>query len=187
MTSIIDNIKINWVDNMLNVSDKKYDLIILSHVMQEIDDGAEICRVLDILWRSLKPDGMFLLIEPGSPKGSRQIHDARQIFITRREFPQFENYVYKSDVSTANIIAPCPHDGACPLAKDKLNWCHFSQIVQRWPKEVFPYHQREHPEKSEKFSYLLLKNGNTPRSIGLREDRSSYDYITQSYFWSRVI
>lgn len=71
MTSIIDNIKINWVDNMLNVSDKKYDLIILSHVMQEIDDGAEICRVLDILWRSLKPDGMFLLIEPGSPKGSR--------------------------------------------------------------------------------------------------------------------
>lgn len=91
MSSIITEIEINWVDNMLNVSEQKYDLIILSHVMQEIDDGPEICRILDILWRCLKPDGMFLLIEPGSPKGFRYIHDAREIFINRRMFPQFEN------------------------------------------------------------------------------------------------
>lgn len=71
MTSIISDTKITWVDNMLTISEKKYDLIILSHVMQEIDDAAEICLVLDMLWRCLKADGMLLVVEPGSPKGFR--------------------------------------------------------------------------------------------------------------------
>ncbi len=53
----------------------------------------------------------MVLVEPGSPKGFRFIHDFRQ-------------WVLKKNRNEANLFAPCPHHLECPLAKEK-SWCNF--------------------------------------------------------------
>ena len=35
-------------------------------------------------------------------------------------------------VAGAHVVAPCPHDGGCPMDGTR-NWCHFMQRFQRSP------------------------------------------------------
>ena len=48
------------------------------------------------LWSKVKKNGLFILIEPGSPKGYRFVND-------------FRNWIIKKDRAQASILAPCPH------------------------------------------------------------------------------
>lgn len=48
------------------------------------------------LWQKVKKNGLFILVEPGSPKGYRFVND-------------FRNWIIKKDRTHASILAPCPH------------------------------------------------------------------------------
>ena len=72
--------------------------------------------VLDALWQRVKDGGVIVVVEPGSPKGFRYINDIR-------------NWIIAKDRSEANIVAPCPHHGRCPMAKHPDLWCNFSQLT----------------------------------------------------------
>ena len=53
----------------------------------------------------------------------------------------------------AHVIAPCPHDGACPLAPP--DWCHFTQRLAR--SRTHKHLKRgELPFEDEKFIYVAL-------------------------------
>ena len=67
--------------------------------------------IIESLWEKVIPGGFMVLVEPGSPKGFRFIHDFRQ-------------WVLKKNRNEANLFAPCPHHLECPLAKEK-SWCNF--------------------------------------------------------------
>ena len=82
--------------------------------------------MIEALWSRLKDDGVFVLIEPGSPKGFRFVHSFREWILktkTREE---------------ANIVAPCPHQLTCPMASNSEAWCNFSQITLKYPSDIFP-------------------------------------------------
>jgi ribosomal protein RSM22 (predicted rRNA methylase) len=79
---------------------------------------------------------LLALVEPGTPAGYARILAARTALIE----------------AGATILAPCPHDAACPLVGE--DWCHFSVRLPR---------SRDHrlakdavvPFEDERFAYLL--------------------------------
>ncbi|MBA3815551.1 MAG: hypothetical protein H0X29_03355 [Parachlamydiaceae bacterium] len=88
----------------------KHDLVIMSYVVGEIP--------LDLL-PALISEGwaatgqIMVVIEPGTPHGFERIRQIRQQLID----------------SGAQIIAPCPHAGKCPMEKN--DWCHFAERLER--------------------------------------------------------
>ncbi len=109
------------------------DLVVASYFLAEIPE-ARIAELTEFLWRAC--GGMFVVIEPGTPAGHRRILSVRDVLLARG----------------ARLVAPCPHEQACPLQPP--DWCHFSQRLAR---------SRDHklaksavvPFEDEKFSYLV--------------------------------
>uniref|UniRef100_UPI003B3B3EDA small ribosomal subunit Rsm22 family protein n=1 Tax=Rhodopseudomonas sp. TaxID=1078 RepID=UPI003B3B3EDA len=116
------------------------DLVIASYVINELGDAARD-QLADALWRATA--GTLLIVEPGTPAGYQRILNARARLIAQG----------------AHVIAPCPHDAACPLQAP--DWCHF---VQRLPRSRLHQHLKgaELPYEDEKFSYVALSRTPPP-------------------------
>lgn len=136
-----------WVDSlaMIPQGEKgKFDIVILGYVLQEIPSAKGRQLVIDALWQRLKDNGVFIVVEPGSPKGYRFVHSFREWILKTKTRDE------------ANIIAPCPHQHACPMAANANAWCNFSQITIRYPNEIFPKKPQERDMVNEKFSFLCV-------------------------------
>jgi ribosomal protein RSM22 (predicted rRNA methylase) len=120
------------------------DLVLASYALAEIPP-ADLAAVAARLWGAC--DGLLALVEPGTPAGFQRLAGVRAALIA----------------TGARILAPCPHDGACPLANGPPpgfpGWCHFSVRLPR---------RRDHrlakaadaPFEDEPFAYLLAaRNG----------------------------
>ena len=110
------------------------DLVVASYVVNELP-AARQDQLADALWA--KTQNMLLVVEPGTPAGYARILALRGRLIAQG----------------AHVIAPCPHDQACPLASP--DWCHF---VQRLPRSRahMALKSAEVPFEDEKFSYVAL-------------------------------
>jgi len=116
---------------------------------------------------------MLIVVETGSPKGFRFIHSVRERFV-------------KKSREEACIVAPCPHHLACPKACVSKTWCHFSQLVPKYPKRVIVKAPRESAMDNEKFCYLILKKGKTPNVL-LKDESKTVTLSEKSFFWPRAI
>lgn len=87
-----------------------HDLVTAVYVLGELSDGqrAELVRRL---WE--RTSMALVLIEPGTPQGWATIRAARE----------------QLRAAGAWLVAPCPHQGPCPLPAD--DWCHFAQRISR--------------------------------------------------------
>ena len=146
--------EILWLDSLSMIpgagSDRGlFDIVVMGFVLPEIPSakGREI--ILEAVFSKVKKNGYFVLIEYGTPKGYRFIND-------------FRNMIIEMSRDEVNIVGPCPHHHKCPLASLPNNWWHFSQLVRKYPKDIFPKHPREKQYNNEKFSYLVIKKGLTP-------------------------
>ena len=110
------------------------DLVTVAYVLNELAPDFRI-SVLQRAWRAVAD--VLVIIEPGTPAGWQRILAARQYLIE----------------SGAHVIAPCPHEQACPLQPP--DWCHFAQRVAR-----SRLHRQakggEVPWEDEKFSYVAV-------------------------------
>jgi ribosomal protein RSM22 (predicted rRNA methylase) len=88
-----------------------HDLVVVSYTLGELPPSAAD----SVLRKAWSCTGKFLvIIEPGTPRGFAAINSARSALIA----------------NAARIVAPCPHQSACPMAAAG-DWCHFSQRVER--------------------------------------------------------
>lgn len=87
-----------------------HDLVVAAYVLNELP-AARRAGVIDALWQ--RSSGALVLLEPGTPAGFARIREARQHLLAQG----------------ATILAPCPHDDACPIPAD--DWCHFGQRLNR--------------------------------------------------------
>jgi ribosomal protein RSM22 (predicted rRNA methylase) len=110
------------------------DLVVASYVINELGD-AERAAFADAMWA--KTRDTLLVVEPGTPAGYARIIGLRARLLT----------------AGAHVIAPCPHDAACPLIAP--DWCHFSQRLQR-SRAHKHLKSAELPYEDEKFSYVTL-------------------------------
>lgn len=108
------------------------DLVTASYVLDELDDKSQN-ELVDNLWQKTK--NVLLLVEPGTPAGWQRLMRVRECLINK----------------DAHIIAPCPHQLACPV---KLpDWCHFSVRVERSRTHRLAK-QAVVPFEDEKYCYL---------------------------------
>jgi ribosomal protein RSM22 (predicted rRNA methylase) len=118
----------------LLASSEPADLVIASYVVGELGD-AERTKLAELLWA--RTTDTLVIVEPGTPAGYARIIALRQQLIG----------------AGAHVVAPCPHDHDCPLARP--DWCHFAQRLPR---------SRAHkqvksavlPFEDEKFSYVVV-------------------------------
>jgi len=121
------------------------DLVVASYVIGEMAE-AERAALAALMWE--KTRDTLLVVEPGTPAGYARIIALRQQLIA----------------AGANVAAPCPHDGPCPLAAP--DWCHFAQRLQR-SRAHKQIKGAEVPFEDEKFAYVAL----TRAAIGQRPSR----------------
>lgn len=136
------------------------DLVTLSYVLDELSDD-EQDRLIDKLWH--KTADMLLLVEPGTPAGWQRLLRQRARLIDQN----------------ANIIAPCPHQAACPVKTP--DWCHFSVRVERSRTHRLTK-QANVPFEDEKYFYLICsrKENNTHFFRVLSRPKRSSGKITFS-------
>jgi ribosomal protein RSM22 (predicted rRNA methylase) len=117
----------------LPLTTKPADLVLLSYVLAEHD----LAAASDIISAARRLATRYLvLIEPGTPHGFARIRLARDT-LTK---------------SGARLVAPCPHDHACPLPDD--DWCHFSVRLAR-SKDHRLIKAADVPFEDEPFSYVV--------------------------------
>ncbi|MGE0131797.1 MAG: small ribosomal subunit Rsm22 family protein [Blastocatellales bacterium] len=114
-----------------------HDLIVCSYSLGEIEPGVAR-RILKAAWQSAHQ--AVAVIEPGTMKGFETILALRDELIS----------------AGGHIIAPCPHERACPMAsagKPGADWCHFAARFER-----SSLHRRiksaELGYEDEKYSYI---------------------------------
>lgn len=129
--------------------------------------------IIETLWNRLTNDGIFVVVEPGSPKGFRFINDLREWFrLKSRE--------------EACFVAPCPHHERCPMANKPRTWCHFSALTNNYSKLVIPRKKNEDQIINEKYSFLVTKKGKTPNVI-YKDVNEAQKVTDKSFFWDRII
>jgi ribosomal protein RSM22 (predicted rRNA methylase) len=123
---------------------KVHDLVIISYTLGELPNTAADA----VLRKAWSCAGKFLvLIEPGTPRGFAAINAARTALIGTPG-------TTAAMANGARIIAPCPHQYACPMAAAG-DWCHFAQRIER----TSLHRQLKGGtlgHEDEKFSYLIL-------------------------------
>jgi len=95
-----------------NSRDAEPDILLVSHVLGEIDQDGE-----DELRSLIAKSKRVILVEPGNREIARRLSRLRDAL---RE--------------TFTMVAPCPHQGACPALAAEQDWCHFFATP---PPEVF--------------------------------------------------
>jgi len=177
LTSTI-NTEILWVESITmipgaGIERGKFDIIFVSHVLQEIPTAKLRLMVLETLWNRLSNDGVLIVVEPGSPKGFRFFTDIRK-------------WVIEKGRDDANLIAPCPHHMECPLANKANTWCHFSQLSYKFEKDVIPKTQKHKQIFNEKFTYLAIRKGKIP-SVVYKNEQEAKTPEQKSFFWERIV
>ncbi len=109
-----------------------HDLVTLAYVLGEIAHGDQ-AKLVERLWSVT--NGVLLIVEPGTPRGFAIIRAVRDQLIE----------------AGAQILAPCPHQQACPMRDD--DWCHFAQRVERSSLHRI-LKAGERGFEDEKFSYV---------------------------------
>lgn len=177
LTSTLEN-DILWVESLTmipgaGIERGKFDIIFLSHVLQEISTAKLRMMIIDTLWNRLSNDGVLIIVEPGSPKGFRFITDIRK-------------WVIDKSRDDANIVGPCPHHKECPLAEKSSTWCHFSQLSYKYNKDTIVKRQSEKQIFNEKFTYLIIKKGKIP-SVIYKNEQQAKTPEEKSFFWERIV
>jgi ribosomal protein RSM22 (predicted rRNA methylase) len=87
-----------------------HDLVVAAYVLNELPEVRR-AEIVDALWE--RATNGLLLVEPGTPAGFAVIRQARGQLLE----------------AGGTVLAPCPHDCACPMPDD--DWCHFAQRINR--------------------------------------------------------
>lgn len=130
---------------------------------------------------------MLVLVEPGTPNGAANIQEARAAVLQYedRRVRKLQQRVAvgagagadhnlpakaASKWFGAHVVAPCPHDGPCPLAAPgSKSWCHFGTRLQRpgfLQEAKAPPGFRVNPAdyQDERYAYVVLRSADAESS-----------------------
>lgn len=130
--------------DLRNFAPARSDLIVASYAIGEmaIGDARQVASAC------MASGGVFVLIEPGTPKAFARMAELRKLLVAEG----------------ATIAAPCPHERECPLFA-RGDWCHFSERLERTAE-----HRRIKGAslgyEDEKFSYLCATRLPVPTRAG---------------------
>ncbi|KAK9843454.1 hypothetical protein WJX81_003461 [Elliptochloris bilobata] len=138
---------------------RQYDLVVATYVLGELAGAKESAAAVTALWA--RTEGALVLVEPGTPAGSAAVREARaQILAEEARCAEAGGVA-----AGAHVVAPCPHDGACPM-DGTGSWCHFAQRFLRSGlgvgAKMRPGGGRARTYQDERFSYVVLRRAPRP-------------------------
>ncbi|RUP48425.1 mitochondrial small ribosomal subunit Rsm22-domain-containing protein [Jimgerdemannia flammicorona] len=140
----------------------KTDLVISAFAFGDVPTDAIRISLLESLWN--QTGDVLVLIERGTPVGYKMIVKAREWVLQRENGKGGEE-------GGAHVVAPCPHDGPCPmLGVSNHDWCHFSQRVQR-PEFLMKTKRSKINFEDARYSYVVLRRGKRP--VAAMKDEAS--------------
>ncbi|KVH91787.1 cytochrome c oxidase assembly protein CtaG/Cox11, partial [Cynara cardunculus var. scolymus] len=101
-----------------------------------------------------------------------------RITIKSRKLAKASNQVSKNLMTHkcgVHIVAPCPHDGACPL-DNTGKYCHFVQRLQRTTSQLAYKRSNGVPLRGfedEKFCYVVFRRGPRPRQFDTLKEQNA--------------
>jgi ribosomal protein RSM22 (predicted rRNA methylase) len=122
------------------------DLVVAAYCLNEMPEP-ERAGVVTRLWAAAVDT--LVIVEPGTPAGYGIILEARTRLIG----------------DGGRVVAPCTHDGPCPLSGREGDWCHFSQRLARSRLHRL-IKGGDAPFEDEKFSYIALSRQAAARDWG---------------------
>jgi len=128
-----------------------YDMVVSSCSFTYLQTPRERRDTIRSLWRSVRPGGLLVFSEIGSPVGFQMVKHIRNILL-------------EEDIP-GTVIAPCPHQFSCPMGEK--NWCHIKQRTFLLP------HERKQNARSYRdvpFSYIVVEK---PSVLGSRTELGS--------------
>lgn len=108
---------------------------------------------------------VIILIDHSTTEGFESIAEARQKILTmgRKELQNPDMASWPSEIKGAHVVAPCPHDGTCPLyhpGSTRLV-CGFSQRLQR-PEFIRRTKHSGTGHEDVGYSYVVIRRGERP-------------------------
>jgi len=154
---------------------RTYDLTVAAFSLGDLPDDGVRKTTVNLLWEQTKD--LLVLIERGTPDGSRIIANARRQILAKEGYLDADGEALdqKHWFSHLHIVAPCPHELKCPMVG---SWCHFAHRIELSKFQ----HEVNHLGRGfvdQKFCYLALRRGPRPNH--------QTDSIAQSYHWPRLI
>ncbi|OAY78496.1 Methyltransferase-like protein 17, mitochondrial [Ananas comosus] len=169
---------IQELNRNLDKRDRQHDLVISSYALGEIPSLSDRITIVRQLW-DLTRD-VLVLLEPGTPQGSKIICQMRSylLWMEKRRSRKIEKSLKNVSGDTTSIavddaslrtgafvVAPCPHDGRCPL-ENTSKYCHFVQRLERTSSQRAYKRSKGEPLRGfedEKFCYVALRRGRRPQ------------------------
>jgi len=147
-----------------------FDLATCAYTLTEMTKGASILAAAALMYEKLKPGGVALFVEPGTPDGFGSLRTVRNMLLASNE---------GSTTDVCTVIAPCTHQGPCPI--QQFERPRKRQEIQEEPDDedtqigfcsfVHSFPPKEGRTRSEKFSYLVVqKQGSVNGKYELRAD-----------------
>ncbi|KAM3402743.1 hypothetical protein ACQJBY_006513 [Aegilops geniculata] len=185
--TLLDNLKglplihsydsIQELNRSIEKHERRHDLVISSYALGEIPSLNDRITIVRQLWDLTKD--VLVLLEPGTPQGSKIISQMRSyiLWMEKRKCRKSEkstgaapskmkSMVVQEDLlkDGAFVVAPCPHDGRCPL-ENSDKYCHFVQRLERTSSQRIYKRSKGVPLRGfedEKFCYVALRRGKRP-------------------------
>eukprot|EP00547_Thalassionema_nitzschioides_P002185 CAMPEP_0194214718 /NCGR_PEP_ID=MMETSP0156-20130528/16056_1 /TAXON_ID=33649 /ORGANISM="Thalassionema nitzschioides, Strain L26-B" /LENGTH=562 /DNA_ID=CAMNT_0038943045 /DNA_START=118 /DNA_END=1803 /DNA_ORIENTATION=+ len=107
-------------DSMLSTKSVKgnFDLILFNFTATELPHVAATLAAAALMWEKLSPNGVFVMIEPGTPDGFNNIKSVRSMLLDCCP-PNEEEDESMDLLDQCHIIAPCTHNCTCPVGQHK--------------------------------------------------------------------
>ena len=71
----------NLFEGLVNNTDKGFDIVNCSFVLEEIKTANDKKKIVQNLWEQVNADGLIIFVLPGTPTGFRYLNDLRNFFI----------------------------------------------------------------------------------------------------------
>ncbi|SCV70859.1 BQ2448_3621 [Microbotryum intermedium] len=151
-------------------SSKSWDrtLVLSSFSLGELSTREKRKEFVRSMWET--GANVIVIVERGTPRGSRIIKDAREqlLMYGAREAEtgvgdEEQQQKHEDGDRGCFVLAPCAHDGACPLHQSTNMFCHFAQRVQSPAFHRATKHSTQGQEIA-RFSYIVIKRGSRPCS-----------------------
>ena len=107
-----------------------FDLALCAYTATDLPDIMSTLAAAAIMFEKLKPGGLFVMIEPGTPDGFNSIRSVRNMLLDccPPDDPDFEW------AERCHIIAPCTHNGSCPMERHKKNFVKKGKLGHDLPQ-----------------------------------------------------
>ncbi|MCX5659390.1 MAG: hypothetical protein NTW19_06655 [Planctomycetota bacterium] len=97
--------------------------------------------------------GLTIAIEPALRETTRPLHAARDLLLAAHHLAAQSP---APQTPAIRVLAPCPHQAACPMLANERDWCHEVRLFEPTPRVAEIQAITHRRDERVKFSFLVL-------------------------------